>query len=141
MGNNFTSLVTHSTQWRLHTLVHMKLHIIRSQSLFLCRTDENFSAGQLFFIQFHGTATSISLQVLFLWSLITVSDLLHANSLSVCISTSQSIVVWFVFIPLLRHLNIVVLTHLPMYVCWCLVVSLIIVSFCKFLEPVTSAPK
>ena len=48
MGNNFTSLLTHYTQWRLHTLVHMKLHIIRSQSLFLCRTDENFSAGHLF---------------------------------------------------------------------------------------------
>ena len=57
-----------------------------------------------------GTAISMSLQVLFLWPLITVSGLLAAISLSVCISVciSQSIVAslffndhrWFMFIPL-----------------------------------------
>ena len=39
-----------------------------------------------------GTAISMSLQVLFLWSLITISGLLAAISLSVCICISQSIV-------------------------------------------------
>ena len=39
-----------------------------------------------------GTAMSTSLQVLFLWSLITISGLLAAISLSVCICMTQSIV-------------------------------------------------
>ena len=56
-----------------------------------------------------GTAISMSLQVLFLWSLITISGLLAAISLSVCICISQSIDRsffifsdrgWFMFIPL-----------------------------------------
>ena len=38
------------------------------------------------------TAISMSFQVLFLWSLITISGLLAAISLSVCICISQSIV-------------------------------------------------
>ena len=44
-GNTFTSLLTHSTQWRFYSPVHIKVHIIPSQSLFLGRTDESFSAG------------------------------------------------------------------------------------------------
>ena len=39
---------------------------------------------------------------------------------------------WFMFIPLVRYLDVVVLTCFPIYICSCLVVSLNILSFCKF---------
>ena len=45
MANTFTSLMMQFTQCRFHTVVHLKLHIIRPQGLFLGHTDESFSAG------------------------------------------------------------------------------------------------
>ena len=90
-----------------------------------------------------GTAISMSLQVLFLWPLITISGLLAAISLSVCISVciSQSIVASLFSMTIaglcsyhlyVRYLDVVVLTCFPMYICGCLVMSLNILSFCKF---------
>ena len=84
-----------------------------------------------------GTARPISLQILFLWSLITISGELAAISLSVCICIPQSIVAClifsdgrcFMFIPLVQHLDVVVLTCFPMYTCNYLVVSLNILKF------------
>ena len=89
-----------------------------------------------------GTSISMSLQVLFLWSLITIIRLV-SRYFSICvylhISKYRSFLIfsdrpWFTFIPLVRHLDIVVLTCFPMYmyICSCLVVSLNILSFCKF---------
>ena len=39
---------------------------------------------------------------------------------------------WSMFIQLDRYLDVVVLTCFPMYMCRCLVVSLNVLSFCKF---------
>ena len=62
----------------------------------------------------------MSLQVLSLWSLITILGLLAAISLSVCINLHIpkyrsffifSDLCWFMFIPLVRYLDVVVPTY------------------------------
>ena len=62
----------------------------------------------------------MSLQVLFIWSLIIISGLLAAISLSVYLHSPKyrSFFIfsdrrWFMFIPLLQHLDVVVLTRFP----------------------------
>ena len=85
-----------------------------------------------------GTAISMTLQVLFLWSLITISGLLAAVSLCVHIAMYCSFFIfsdcpWFMFIPLVRHLDVVVLTCFPMYICSCLVVQVHIGSVPSFI--------
>ena len=58
-----------------------------SRSLYL----ENFSVVFMEMFLSYGTAISMTLQLLFVWSLITISGLVAAISPSVCICTSQSI--------------------------------------------------
>ena len=41
------------------------------------------------------------------------------------------------FIPLVRYLNVVVLTRFPMYICRCLVMSFTTLSFCNSIQPDT----
>ena len=67
-----------------------------------------------------GTAMSSSLQVLFIWSLIIISGLLAAISLSVYLRSPKyrSFLIfsdrrWFMFIPHLQHLDVAVLTRFP----------------------------
>ena len=61
-------------------------------SIFRCLYLESFSVIFNEVLLSDGTAISMSLQVLFLWSLITISGLLAAIYLSVCICISQSFV-------------------------------------------------
>ena len=68
-----------------------------------------------------GNAISMSVQVLIIWSLIIISFLLAAISLFVYLHSPKyrSFFIfsdrrrWFMFIPLLQHLDIVVLTRFP----------------------------
>ena len=82
------------------------------------------------------------LQVLSLWSLLTISGLLAAISLSVCICISQSILASLFSVTVagscsyhfFQHLDFVVPICFPMYICSCPVVS----EFSQFLQVLDS---
>ena len=66
------------------------------------------------------TAIFMSLQVLLLWSLITIWGLLFSICMYLYIPKYRSFYIfidrcWFMFIPLVRYLDVVVLTCFPMY--------------------------